>query len=70
MNLRCLLGHDYQKDRENRDVKCSRCGKHNFDAELLLVTREKEAWQKVDDGEWERGLAENYVDRIWSDDND
>jgi hypothetical protein len=70
MNLRCLLGHDYQKDKENRDVKCSRCGERHLDVELLLVTSEKEAWEKVQSGEWSRERAEDYVDRIWSDDNE
>lgn len=66
MSLWCKLGfHDYQKYREQKDVRCSRCGKRDHRHALLLLEFEQKAWMKLSEGEWSRETVDNYLNIIW-----
>lgn len=68
MSLWCKLGfHDYQKYREQKEVKCSRCGKNDYRHSFLLLDLEKDAWMKLSKGEWNRKMVDDYIDELWDD---
>lgn len=64
--IRCLSGfHEYAPVYDDREVRCARCNRINYDKTIALLDAEIRMWDKAQDESWPPELAEVYVTTIW-----